>query len=152
MSNIVELAGSVGRFERFEADISLSRSYVDPFDSDAIKVDVTFTAPSGATSKMSALGFEDFGGARRHAGNDDYWGPESPVAVTVHPNVTTTADDILILRRHYASITGIVRDSITHDPIEGIPVFDAFYGSGSIYSDLGSGRPLHPRARPTRDP
>ena len=29
-----------------------------------------------------------------------------------------------------------MRDSITHDPIEGIPVFDAFYGSGSIYSDL----------------
>ena len=60
VSNIVELAGSVGRFERFEADISLSRSYVDPFDSDAIKVDVTFTAPSGATSSMPAFWFQDF--------------------------------------------------------------------------------------------
>ena len=51
------------------------------------------------------------------AGKDDYWSPLSPVAVTVRANETSTADDILILRRHYASMTGIVRDAITKQPI-----------------------------------
>lgn len=60
ISNIVELADPVGRFERFEADIELSRTYADPFDPDEVSVDVTFTAPSGATSSMPAFWFQDF--------------------------------------------------------------------------------------------
>ena len=60
VSNIVELADPVGRFERFEADITLSRAYSDPFDPGEIVMDVTFTAPSGATSSMPAFWFQDF--------------------------------------------------------------------------------------------
>ena len=60
ISNVVELADPVGRFDRFEADIELTRTYADPFDPDEVSVDVTFTAPSGAMSSMPAFWFQDF--------------------------------------------------------------------------------------------
>jgi uncharacterized repeat protein (TIGR01451 family) len=60
ISGVTELTDPVGRFERFEADIELTRTYEDPFDPDVVTVDVTFTAPSGDVSTMPAFWFQDF--------------------------------------------------------------------------------------------
>ena len=60
ITNVSELAGSVGRYERFEASFDLTRTYTNPVDPDQIAVDVTFTAPGGAESTMPAFWFQDY--------------------------------------------------------------------------------------------
>jgi hypothetical protein len=50
------------------------------------------------------------------------------VQVSADQSPPSNAPDILMLRRHYASATGIVRDAITHEPIADAIVSDTFYG------------------------
>jgi YVTN family beta-propeller protein len=60
IESVVPVAGTVGRYDRFEASIDLSKTYANPFDPGQIAVDVTFTAPSGAQQTVPAFWYQDF--------------------------------------------------------------------------------------------
>lgn len=60
ITGIVEDADSVARYGRFQASISLSETFVNPFDPDEIAVDVTFTSPTGRTQVVPAFWYEPF--------------------------------------------------------------------------------------------
>jgi hypothetical protein len=53
--SISELGDPVGLYQRFEAAIQLSESFANPFDPEAIAVDVTFTSPSGRVQVVPAF-------------------------------------------------------------------------------------------------
>ena len=58
-----------------------------------------------------------------------YWRPATPTPVTVVSGQSVEADPLLLLRRHFATIAGTVRDQLTGDGIEGAEVHDGFYGA-----------------------
>ncbi|HSF62397.1 MAG TPA: DUF5060 domain-containing protein, partial [Gaiellaceae bacterium] len=60
ITGIVEDADSVARYERFEASMGLSQTFVNPFDPDEIAVDVRFTSPTGRVQVVPAFWYEPF--------------------------------------------------------------------------------------------
>jgi hypothetical protein len=51
---------TVGRFEKYEIALDLSRRYDDPFDPETIDIEATFTAPSGREIRVSGFYFLDY--------------------------------------------------------------------------------------------
>jgi Ca2+-binding RTX toxin-like protein len=60
ITGVVEEAETVPRYQRFEASIALSETFVNPFDPDEIAVDVTFTAPTGRAQVVPAFWYEPY--------------------------------------------------------------------------------------------
>ncbi len=66
------------RYEKFEVTFNLSRSYSNPFDPDVIKVDGTFTTPSGKTIRVPAFFYQDY--RRMREGDGERLRPIGPPA------------------------------------------------------------------------
>ena len=60
IQSVSEVADPVARYSRFEASVSLSETFANPFDPDEIAVDVTFTSPAGHVQRVPAFWYEPF--------------------------------------------------------------------------------------------
>ncbi len=53
-------ASTVGKYEKFETTLTVNADFKNPFDPDNIRVDVTFSAPSGRKLIVPAFYYRDF--------------------------------------------------------------------------------------------
>lgn len=51
---------TVGKYEKFETTLTVNADFMNPFDPDDIRVDVTFSAPSGRKLLVPAFYYRDF--------------------------------------------------------------------------------------------
>ncbi|MBL8132399.1 MAG: DUF5060 domain-containing protein [Anaerolineae bacterium] len=54
------LSAEVGRFEKFEAQITLDAQFDNPYDPQEIRLDAEFTAPSGRVISVAGFYYEEF--------------------------------------------------------------------------------------------
>lgn len=60
ITSVVPLAGTVGRYEKFEVKVSLDADFTNPYDPDDIRLDAQFTAPSGKNVTVPGFYYRDF--------------------------------------------------------------------------------------------
>jgi len=60
ITDVTDVSGPVSRYERFEAEIELSREFSNPFDPNEVVVDVDITSPSDVAVTVPAFWYEGF--------------------------------------------------------------------------------------------